>query len=121
MTKEQLQQFEQLLVSAGYKKFNTGLTSKEDYGYFKSWKNDDDNLLYMIEFRIWDFSKYETYPNKDDAYSIDTLILDGDGDIRIDLELSHPKFDIESAEAIAKDLHAMLQPHVERFLSKANI
>ena len=112
MTTTELAQFESELEKRGYRKYTSGLSSNEDYGWFLTYRDDDNNLQYMIEFRVWNFGKYPTFPNKEDPYSIDILILEGGSDTRIDLLLSHPKFTIEQAEEIAKGFHEFMQPHL---------
>lgn len=123
MTREELKQFESELQAHGYHKSTQALSSKQDWGWFKSFYDNSaeyqnsDTRIYTIEFRVWDFGKYANRdPSlKDNPYSIDTLILDGNADQRIDLEITSPKFDITTTEQIAAELHKMLAPYVEKF------
>lgn len=114
MTKDELKAFEDKLHAARYKKYFTGLTSSETYGWFKYWKHGDE-LLYMIEFRIWDYNKYT---HSQDPYFMDILILDGDSNTRIDMEITFPKFDIKTTEEIAKQMNIMLKPFIKKAMEE---
>lgn len=123
MSKEELDIFEDKLSKAGYKRHTVALSAHEDWGWFKSFfeedgTSDDDEekkRKTMIEFRVWDFGKYKTEDPyiKNNPYSIDTLIIDGDSSYRIDLEITSPKFDIKTTESLAHALHETLKPYVE--------
>lgn len=127
MTKEQLTQLETELQAHGYRKFTQALSSKEDWGWFKTFYDPEaecqnsDTRIYTIEFRVWWHGKYadsnHEYLEKD-PYSVDTLILDGNSNQRIDLEITSPQFDIPTTEQIAAELHNMLTPYVAKFKDK---
>lgn len=110
MTEKELKALEEKLASSGYKKHTTCLSSKEAYGWFKSIKR-----VFTIEFRIWDYRQFSQCP---DPFSYDVLILNGDSSTRIDLEITSPKFDIETTEKIAWDLNKMLHPYIINELNK---
>lgn len=114
MTEEKLKELEFRLLNEGYKKYNIKLSSSEDYGWFKSiYEDEDENKLRtMIEYRVWDWSKYQN--TTQEPYGVDILILDGDSSYRIDLNITSPKFNIETTELIAEDLHKMLKPYIEK-------
>ena len=57
MTTEEYLQWEQEAIERGYKKYNT-TSSSNDYSYFKTIGKNDDGYKYMIEWRVWDWSKY---------------------------------------------------------------
>lgn len=114
MTEKELKSLEEKLVSSDYKKYTTCLSSKEAYGWFKSIKRNSE-ILFTIEFRIWDFRQFPQCP---DPFAYDVLILNGDSKTRIDLEITSPKFDIETTEKIAWDLNKMLNPYIINELNK---
>lgn len=108
MTEKELKALEEELASSGYKKYTTCLSDRESWGWFKSFKRDD-KPLFMIEFRIWDFRKYPQCP---DPFSYDVLIINDVSDTRMDLNITFPKFNIETIEKIAWDLNKMLNPYI---------
>lgn len=110
MTKEELSKIESDLDAQGYCKFTQCLSSKESWGWFKSWKDSDGETIYTIEWRVWDYREYSHSP---EPFSIDMLIIDGGSKHRIDLEITSPKFDIPTVENIAFSLHNMLAPYIE--------
>ena len=109
MTEQQLTAIETALAANGYRKYTTCLTSHEARGWFKSWIDDFGDVLYQIEWRVWD---YRNHPYIPEPYSIDTLVLDGGSHHRIDLEITSPKFDIPTVEHLASDLHTLLAKYI---------
>lgn len=61
---------------------------------------------------MWDYRQYSHSP---EPFGVDTLILDGGSDHRIDLEITLPKFDIGTVEDIAYQLHNMLNPFISNY------
>lgn len=57
MTVKELQSLESELQKRGYKKWNVCLTSKESYGWFKTFGEKDNE--WQLEFRVWDYAKYD--------------------------------------------------------------
>lgn len=112
MTEEELKSIEADLADRGYRKMTTCLSSHESWGWFKAWKDHNGEILYQIEWRVWD---YRNFSNAPEPYGVDMLILDGGANHRIDLEITSPKFDIPTVEDIAFSLHNMLSPYIELY------
>lgn len=104
-TQKECEQLERWLKEEGYKKYNSCLSSSEDWGWFKSFK-DGEKLLYLIEYRFWDWRKYPKGKN----IGIDIIILTHvDG--RADLVISYPNLSIEDVERVAKDFYHFCTEH----------
>lgn len=56
MTEKELHAIESELARRGYRKWTVALTSEESYGWFKTFGEEGND--YLMEFRVWDFTKY---------------------------------------------------------------
>ena len=76
MTTKEYNQWEQEAVKQGYKKYNT-TSSTNEYSYFKTIGKEEDSYKYMIEWRVWDYSKYahRDIHLKENPYSLDVNII----------------------------------------------
>lgn len=61
MLPEQFKELEQNLIKLKYKKLTSCLYGQgkydETFDYYKTIRNCDDNLLYQIFYRIWDYTE----------------------------------------------------------------
>lgn len=112
MTSKQLKKLEADLEKRGYKKYAQCLTSKESWGWFKTFDKVKDkygNAIggYQIEFRVWDFSMFYR-DNSEDAYGFDFWTSPIGTDGRIDCTANwEPVCDIGVFEQIARDFYSM--------------
>ena len=107
-TREQAARLEEKLAKAGYKKYNSCLTSSEDYAYFKAIGKDDDSgeCDYQIAFRFWDWEKYP----RGEGMGVDVAILVSNNG-RTDLLISYPSLDIGYIEGVAKEFYEFCKKH----------
>lgn len=100
-TREQLDTFAERLLKAGYKRYDSCLSSSEDYAYFKGFERDEENKpSYQIAYRVWDWTKY---PQGRD-YGVDILIMvSNEG--RTDMVVSYPDLSIEDVERIGREFY----------------
>lgn len=99
MTNEEALQLKKWLFEEGYGKCTQSLTTNEHYGYFKSFTDDNDELLYQIEYRFWDWNRYRG----GEGFGVDIIIITN-GEHRADLEFS-PVRNIDDTERIAKEFY----------------
>lgn len=105
-TPKEAEQLEKWLTEKGYKKYSSCLTSTEDYAYFKAVRDEDNEVLYQIAYRFWDWRKYPQGKN----IGVDiTIIVSCEG--RSDLTISYPRLCIEDVERIAKDFYEFCKQH----------
>lgn len=91
MTKEQFDQFEEVLRERKYKKGN--YPYKCDFEWFnniiKEYNEDTDKSFALcVVFRFWDFSKYDNFSPKDFLISFDVEIIINDNTIPTSLQNS---------------------------------
>ena len=56
---EDIEPFEQLLASKGYRKiYQSKAKSQDTYEWYKAFRDSDYELKYQIFFEFWDFTKY---------------------------------------------------------------
>ena len=71
MVEKDFNKLELNLIKAGYRKITQGCYSQtehsEDYDYYKAFRNNKDQLLYQIFYRVWD---YTTERNKSIRYKV---------------------------------------------------
>lgn len=84
MTKEQLEQFEEVLRERKYKKQN--YSHKGDFEWFnniiKTYDEETDKSFALcVAFRFWDFSKYENFQPEEFPISFDVEIVINDNTI----------------------------------------
>ena len=113
MTTEEYLQWEQEAIERGYKKYNT-TSSSNDYSYFKTIGKNDDGYKYMIEWRVWDWSKYidrdPTLINR--PYSLEVNIIPDSckNDMRLDMLIGDPLvLGFDKVEEVAENYHQFLK------------
>lgn len=105
-TPKECEQLERWLKEEGYKKYDSCLTSSEDYAYFKAFGKRDGRCDYQIAYRFWDWRKYP----KGENIGIDiVVIVSNEG--RTDLAISYPNLCIEDVERLAKDFYKFCVEH----------
>lgn len=93
LSKQQLEKFESLLESQGYKRDQN---HKGDWMYYKALIKEDHFALY-IEFNVYDFSRYSTYQPKEFPISFEPMIIIVQNSLSTTLEIpffydKHPLF-----------------------------
>lgn len=68
MTEKELKAIESELQKRGYRKWTVFLTSKESYGWFKTFGGEGNE--WQIEFRVWDFTKYRDIPGEPYGFDV---------------------------------------------------
>lgn len=107
MTKEQYKILATELEKRGYKKYIHSSYLGEDWGYFKSPKKDkSDNSLFLIEFVVHDFEKFEKKFSDGDAFSVNVCIITSPiSDGKRDLIFGYDGQSIDSIEKIAASFY----------------
>lgn len=103
------------LIKRGYRKWTQAKYGEEDYDVSRMFKEDDDNDLYQIIYRFWDWTKY---PQAHDEFAIDIVILPCLHSYgRVDLILSNCEFkhflDIDWTEKFAKEYYEFITKKIE--------
>lgn len=72
MTHTEIIEFESQLESLGYRKIKSAKAEdRDDYEWYKAFRDKDYNLLYQIFFCFWDFEKYHL----DTGWSVSVVIM----------------------------------------------
>lgn len=111
-TEEQFKQLENKLIEYGYTKFMTCLYGNESYGWFKSFRNENDDTEYQIEFAIYDYTKFPY--DDDDPFAVQINILLGGTEYRIDLCITSPYFSIDDIESLAKETYNIIEKKINK-------
>ena len=115
MKKSKAEAFAQTLLDRGYRKWTQAKYGEEDYDVSRMFRDTDDNDLYQIIYRFWDWTKY---PQAIDEFSIDIVIMPclytyG----RADVILSNCEFknflNIEWTEQFAKEYYEFITKKIE--------
>lgn len=114
ISEKQYKEITSKLEEHGYKKYTTCLSSNEKVGYFKSIKDEEGELKYMIEYRFWDYTMYPQIPND---YGADILIL-LDDDSTTHLTLGYTE-NIEGTEQFAKTFEEFYQKNKINIMREA--
>ena len=108
MTIEDFKKLETALKDAGYKRYNSPITTNDFY-YCKGFEYYVDDCgethpAYQVLFLVWDFTKYNQVPEHDNI-GVEVRIMPN-FDNRNDLVLSRENYDIKEIERIAEDFYA---------------
>lgn len=108
MTEKELHTIESELEKRGYHKWTVAFTSKESYGWFKTFGEKGND--YQIEFRVWDFAEYRDIHG--DPYGFDVWTSPKTA-YNNSLECSwHHIADIDTFERMAAEFNAMVRKYV---------
>lgn len=115
MEKSKAEAFADELIKRGYRKWTQAKYGEEDYDVSRMFRDDDDNDLYQIIYRFWDWTKY---PRAHDEFSIDIVILPCLHSYgRADIILSNCEFkhflDIDWTEKFAKEYYEFITKRIE--------
>lgn len=104
MNIEQFERLEQELKDAGYKRYNSPITTN-DFNYCKGFEyyvdeDGDKHPSYQVLYLVWDFRKYEQVPEFD-KFGVEVQLMTN-FDNRNDLVLTREIYDVEEIENIAK-------------------
>ena len=107
MTKEQYNILAVELEKRGYKKYIQSSYLGEDWGYFKSPKeNKSDKSLFQIEFAVHDFESYGEIFSDDEFFSVQVNIITSPiSDGKRDLILGYDGQPIDDIEKIAASFY----------------
>lgn len=108
MTEKELKTIESELQKRGYRKWTFALTSKESYGWFKTFGEDGND--YQIEFRVWDFTKYRDIHGEPYGFDVWTSPRNACNNI---FECSwEPIADIDTFERMAAEFNQMVRRYI---------
>ena len=122
MTKQAMLDFEQKLLSRGYKKWTQALYSTEDYDVSRLIRDEEGEDKYQIIFRFWDWAKYRcSFPAVEVAEkyecSVDLVIMPCGLDCRADIILSSFDreiiTDVERVEKMAEEYYQFIKEQVK--------
>lgn len=110
MTEKELRSLESELEKRGYRKWTVALTSKESYGWFKTFGEEGNE--HQIEFRVWDFAKYRDIHGE--PYGFDFWTSPLGTDFRMDFTSNwEPICDIDTFERMAAEFNQMVRKFVK--------
>lgn len=108
MTEKELKSLESELQKRGYKKWTVCLTSKESWGWFKTFGDAGND--WQIEFRVWDFTKYHDLNGE--PYGLDVW-TSPKNTWHNDCECSwQPIADLDTFERMAEAFNAMVRKFI---------
>lgn len=108
MTANELKAIETELQKRGYKKLTVTLTSQEDYGWFKTFGDKDND--YQIEFRVWDWTKYRNHNLA--PYGFDVWVSPLGTESRMVTSNWEPICDIDTFERMAAEFNQMARKFI---------
>ena len=117
MTEEELRSLESELDKRGYRKWTVALTSKESYGWFKTFGKEKDNegkviAGYQVAFRVWDFTRYLDRGAPPYGFDFWTSALGTDS--RMDFTSNwEPICDIDTFERMAAEFNQLVRKYAK--------
>lgn len=110
MNKTEAEAFAEELIKRGYRKWTYAKYGDEDYDVSLFFRDENDNDLYQIIYRFWDWTQY---PKATDEFSIDIVIMPclhiyGRADLILSNCESKNYLDVEWTEKFAKDYYEFI-------------
>lgn len=115
MTHEEWKAFEDTLINRGYRKWTQAKYGEEDYDVSRLVYDEDDNDLYQIIFRFWDWTKYGDKIHTE--CSVDFVVvpcIDGRMDAICSSMFNGLDNVVEFAEQFAKDYYKFVIKQIEK-------
>lgn len=112
MKKVDAEAFAKKLIKRGYRKWTQAKYGSEDYDISHLFKDENDNDLYQIIYRFWDWTKY---PRAEREFSIDLVIMpcfDGRADLILSNQEDKNYLDVEWAEKFAKEYYEFITERI---------
>lgn len=108
MTTKELQGIESELQKRAYRKWLIYLSSKESWGWFKTFGEKGEE--YQVEFRVWDYTRYNTYG---EPYGFDVWTSPKNAHNNCMVCGWEPIADIATFEKMAEEFNQLVRKYVK--------